>query len=114
MPKYRVYGLWYRGVGLAVYIRKFHFIFSIDLGMIFFLDTPTKDFWAHLYCCNLFFSTCPKGMCSSDFVCDNALLQCVVMFDMLLVFLHKNETRFGNFSPLCDEYNSDNITDRAS
>ena len=31
-----------------------------------------------------------------------------------ICFLHKNETHFGNFSPLCDEYNSDNITDRAS
>jgi len=30
------------------------------------------------------------------------------------MFWHKNETHFGKFSPLCDEYNSDNITDRAS
>ena len=37
MPNYRVYGLRYRGVGLAPHIRKLHFIFFMDLGMIFWL-----------------------------------------------------------------------------
>ena len=37
MPKYRVYDLRYRGVGLAPHIRKLHFIFFMDLGMVFWL-----------------------------------------------------------------------------
>ena len=48
MPNYRVYGLRYRGVGLAPYMRKFNFIFSMDLAMIFGTHTAIEIFLAHL------------------------------------------------------------------